>query len=226
MPGDTPTLKRSRPATAWLTMVLALVACVAVEVAVHGVHGVQGMRDLNGMDRVARAGWYGGLVLIFGLVTLGVAELLRRRYPLVGATQQSRLSWACGIVVVGVAIEALVRGCLNVPMLLDVLLIVIFRDMVIALAMLSHHEDAQRSCNALATFLIVFASASVHALWIQGLVVIFSLAGVWWLMGAHWESLQHSLEASSDRTLPRRWLLALPLALLGILVCVPVASAL
>jgi len=224
VPGDMPTLKRSRPATAWLAMVLALVACVAAEVAVHGFHGVHGMRDLSGMDRVARAGWYGGLVLIFGLVTLGVAELLRHRYPLVGATQQSRLSWACGIVVVGVAIEALVRWCLNVPMLLDVLLIVIFRDMVIALAMLSHHEDAQRSCNALATFLIVFASASVHALWIQGLVVIFSLAGVWWLMGAHWESLQHSLEASSDRTLPRRWLLALPLALLGILVCVPVAS--
>ena len=193
-------------------MVLALVACVAAEVAVHG------------MDRTVHAGLYVAPVLVFALVTLIAAELLRRRFPLVGATEKSRLSWTAGIVIAGVALEALVRECLNLPMLLDVLLIVVFRDMVIALAMLSHHEDAQRSCNAFATFLIVFASASVHALWIQGLVVVFSLIGVWWLMGTHWESLQHRLEASSDQALPRKWLLAVPLALLVILVCVPVAS--
>jgi protein-glutamine gamma-glutamyltransferase len=209
---DRQTHVRSRPATGWLTMLLALVACVAAEVAVHG------------MDRAIHAGWYAALTLAAGLVALGVGEVLRRWFPLVGATNVSRLSWAGGIVGVGVAIEALVRECLNMPMLLDVLLIVVVRDMVIALAMLSHHEDAQRSCNAFATFLIVFASASVHALWIQGLVVVFSLIGVWWLMGTHWESLQHRLESSSDRALPRKWLLTVPLALLGILVCVPVAS--
>jgi protein-glutamine gamma-glutamyltransferase len=209
---DRPAPVRSRPATGWLTMLLALVACVAAEVAVHG------------MDRAIHAGWYVALVLVFALVTLTTAELLRRRFPMVGATEKSRLSWAGGIVVAGVALEALVRECLNMPMLLDVLLIVIVRDMVIALAILSHHEDAQRSCNAFATFLIVFASASVHALWIQGLVVVFSLIGVWWLMGTHWESLQHRLEASSDQALPRKWLLTVPLALLAILVCVPVAS--
>ena len=212
MQDDRPTRVRSRPATGWLTMVLALVACVAAEVAVHG------------MDRTVHAGLYVAPVLVFALVTLIAAELLRRRFPLVGATEKSRLSWTAGIVIAGVALEALVRECLNLPMLLDVLLIVVFRDMVIALAMLSHHEDAQRSCNAFATFLIVFASASVHALWIQGLVVVFSLIGVWWLMGTHWESLQHRLEASSDQALPRKWLLAVPLALLVILVCVPVAS--
>jgi transglutaminase-like putative cysteine protease len=193
-------------------MLLAMVACVAAEVAVHG------------MDRAIHAGWYVAIVLVFALVTLIAAELLRRRFPMVGATEKSRLSWTAGIVGVGVALEALVRECLNMPMLLDVLLIVVFRDMVIALAMLSHHEDSQRSCNAFATFLIVFASASVHALWIQGLVVVFSLIGVWWLMGTHWESLQHRLEASSDRALSRKWLLTVPLALLVILVCVPVAS--
>lgn len=212
MRDDRPTHVRSRPATGWLTMLLALVACVAAEVAVHG------------MDRAIHAGWYVALVLVFALVTLIAAELLRRRFPMVGATEKSRLSWTAGIVGVGVALEALVRECLNMPMLLDVLLIVVFRDMVIALAMLSHHEDSQRSCNAFATFLIVFASASVHALWIQGLVVVFSLIGVWWLMGTHWESLQHRLEASSDRALPRKWLLTVPLALLVVLVCVPVAS--
>ena len=212
MRDNRPTPVRSRPVTGWLTMVLALVACVAAEVAVHGI------------DRAVHAGWYAALTLAAGLVALGVGEVLRRWFPLVGATNASRLSWAGGIVGVGVALEALVRECLNLPMLLDVLLIVVFRDMVIALAMLSHHEDAQRSCNAFATFLIVFASASVHALWIQGLVVVFSLIGVWWLMGTHWDSLQHRLEASSDRMLPRKWLLTVPMALLVILVCLPVAS--
>ena len=213
MRDDALTHVRPRRATGWLTMLLALVACVAAEVAVHG------------MDRAAHAGWYAGLMLVLGFVTIVTAELLRRRFPQVGATEKSRLSWAGWSVVVGVALEALVRAYLDVPMLLDVLLIVIVRDMVIALAMLSHHEDSQRACNAFATFLIIFASASVHALWIQGLVVMFSLIGVWWLMGTHWESLQHRLESSStDRAIQRSWMLAVPLALLGILVCVPVAS--
>lgn len=212
MRDERPTHVRSRPATGWLTMLLALVACVAAEVAVHG------------MDRATHAGWYAALTLAAGMVAVGVGEVLRRWFPMVGATTASRLSWAGGIVGVGVALEVLLRECLNMPMLLDVLLIVVFRDMVIALAMLSHHEDAQRSCNAFATFLIVFASASVHAVWIQGLVVVFSLIGVWWLMGTHWESLQHRLESSSDRALPRKWLLTVPLAMFGILVCVPVTS--
>ncbi len=212
MRDDTPTTMQARPATAWLTMVLAVLACIAVHVAVHG------------LDRSTDVGWYAALTLAGGLVALGVGDLLRRRYPLVGATSTSRLSWAAAIVAVGVVIEALVRGYLQSPMLLDILLLVIIRNAVIALAVLSHHEGAQRSCNALATFLIVFASASVHALWIQGLVVVFSLIGVWWLMGTHWDSLQHRLEASSDRVLPRRWLLAVPLALLAILVTVPIAG--
>ena len=204
--------QHSRSTTGWLTMVLALLACAAVEVAMHG------------MDRPSHAGWYVALVLACGLIAMGLGEVLRRRFPQFGATGSSRLSWLSGIVIPGVAIEALIGECLQSPMLLDILLLVIFRDIVIALAMLSHHEEAQRTCNAFATFLIVFASASLHAFWIQGLVVVFALIGVWWLMGTHWESLQQNLAATSDHTLPRKWLLFVPLVLLGVLVSVPVAS--
>ena len=75
-----------------------------------------------------------------------------------------------------------------------------------------------------ATFLVVFASASAHAVWAQGFVVAFAVIGVWWLVGSHWETLERRLEATSRRSLPRRWLLLLPLAVLGVLLAVPVSA--
>jgi transglutaminase-like putative cysteine protease len=203
---------RARPATGWLTFLLALLACISVEIAVRGV------------ERSAHVAGYAAVAAVCGIFALAVGELLRRRFPWIGSTARSRLFWTCGVLGAGLAVEAGIRGAIGAPLLLDVLLLVIFRNTVIALATLSHHDGAQRLCNMFATFLIVFASASANALWVQGLVVLFALVGVWWLMGSHWESLQQRLEASSDRTLPRKWLLTLPLALLGILLCVPVAS--
>ena len=50
-------------------MVLALLACAAVEVAMHG------------MDRPSHAGWYVALVLACGLIAMGLGEVLRRRFP-------------------------------------------------------------------------------------------------------------------------------------------------
>ncbi|MFM8805416.1 MAG: transglutaminase-like domain-containing protein [Planctomycetia bacterium] len=212
MPDDRSHDVAARPATAWLTVALAMLSCISVEIA---LRGLERSEDITG---------YAVTAVVAAAFVLAVGELLRRRFPSVAATGRSRLYWTAGVLVAGLVTEAIVRGAIGKPILLDVAMLLIFRNIVIALAAVAHHEGAQRLCNMFATFLVVFASASANALWVQGLVVLFALVGVWWLMGSHWESLQHRLEASSDRALPRRWLLALPLGLLCVLLCVPAAS--
>jgi transglutaminase-like putative cysteine protease len=198
--------------TRWLTIALAGLACVAVEVAVRGMHG-----PVN-VQRLALA------TALIGGGVIAVGELLRRRWPTLAATPRARTNWVCGFVVVAVSCEAVVRVLVGDGLLLDTILLIVQRDLVVALAVLSHHVEARRACVGFATFLVVFASASAHAAWAQGLVIGFAAIGACWLVASHWESIDRSVEASSRRTLPRRWLLAPPLALLGVLLLVPVST--
>ena len=201
-----------RAGNRWLTIVLAGLACSAVEVAVRGMHGPVDMRAFAA-----------GVAVITGIV-ITMGELLRRTWPAVGGTPRSRLAWVGGFVAVAVALEMVVRGILGDTLLLDGFLLIALRDVVIALMVVAHHPTARPACVGFATLLVVFASASAHAMWAQGFVVAFAVIGVCWLVGTHWERLEQRLEASSRQSLPRRWLLALPLGVLGALLIVPVSA--
>jgi hypothetical protein len=201
-----------REGNRWLTIALAGLACSAVELAVRGLHGP--------VDTRAFAA---GVTVIVGIV-ITVGEVLRRTWPVVGGTPRSRLGWVGGFVAVAVSIEMAVRSILGDPLLLDGFLLIALRDVVIALMVVAHHPAARPACVGFATFLVVFASASAHAIWAQGFVVSFAVIGVCWLVGTHWERLEQRLEASSRQSLPRRWLLTLPLGVLGALLFVPVSA--
>jgi transglutaminase-like putative cysteine protease len=196
----------------WLTLVLAGLACIAVEVAVRGMHGPL---DIRGFAAATAA---------IGGIAITVGELLRRRWPRLGAGSHGRTTWVCAAVSIAVAVEAVIRFLFGDGILLDTFLLIVLRDLVIALAVLSHHGEARQACVGVATFLVVFASASVHAIWAQGFVIAFATIGVCWLVAGHWKSIEQRIEASSRTALPRRWLLALPLALLGVLLAVPVSA--
>jgi len=201
-----------RAGNRWLTIVLAGLACSAVEVAVRGLHGPVDMRSFAA-----------GVVVITGIV-IAMGELLRRTWPAVGATPRGRLAWGGGFVAIAVSIEMAARGVIGDPLLLDGFLLIALRDVVLALMVVAHHPAARPTCVGFATFLVVFASASAHAIWAQGFVVAFAVIGVCWLVGTHWEAIEQRLEASSRQSLPRRWLLALPLGVLGALLIVPVSA--
>jgi len=201
-----------RAGNRWLTVALAVLACIAVELAVRGLHGP--------IDQRAFAA---GFALIAG-IAITVGELLRRSWPAVGATPRSRLGWAAGFGSVAMVIELAVRAVLGDPLLLDGLFLVGLRDVVIAMMVVSHHRAARPVCLGFATFLVVFASASAHAIWAQGFVVAYAVIGVCWLVSTHWETLERRLEASSRRSLPRRWLLVLPMGVLAVLLILPVSA--
>ena len=138
-----PAERSSIPAagTRWLTMVLAGLACIAVEVAVRGMHGPF---DIRGIAAATAA---------IGGIAIAVGELLRRRWPTLGATPRGRATWVCAAVAIAVAVEAVIRLLFGDGILLDTFLLIVLRDLVIALAVLSHHAAARQACVGVATFL-------------------------------------------------------------------------
>ncbi|MFM7292855.1 MAG: hypothetical protein ACKO6B_16725, partial [Planctomycetia bacterium] len=81
MPDDRSHAVAARPATAWLTVALALLSCISVEIAVRGV------------ERSSHVAEYAAVAIVATVFVLAVGELLRRRFSSVGATSRSRLAW-------------------------------------------------------------------------------------------------------------------------------------
>ncbi len=192
-----------------LTLSLAAIACVAVEAAV--------------LDHHSAAAAWPFLLAAAGCIAVALvaAELLRRCFPGFGADSHVRTPLICASVAVAATVEAGIRWLAGSPLLLDALLQVLLRDAVIALALFSHHAEAARVCVTVAVFLVVFASASVAALWIQWLVVAFAIVGIWWLMGDHWLRIRPRLQASSQRSLPQGWLMSLPVGVCAVMLLLP-----
>lgn len=156
-------------------------------------------------------------------VTMTAAAALRFRGSL-GTTPRSRLLWAVGAMLMVTAGELIARSLVDQPLPADRLLMVLLRNLTLALAVLSHHTDAQRLACMLSMFLMVFASAMAEVAWIQLLVILFAVGGVWWLMGSYWETLEERLTASTANSLPSRWLILLPVAILAVLLLLPAAG--
>ena len=121
-------------------------------------------------------------------------------------------------------IEIVIRAVTDTMLPLELLLLAYFRNGVLALAVFAHRNDCQRMCCSLSTFLTIFASALASQIWLHGLVVVFSVVGIWWLMGSYWETLRGRLAATSETEPSRRWLLGLPMIVLTLLLGLPVAA--
>jgi hypothetical protein len=172
-----------------------------------------------------RPAWTIALTVALQAAIVGALSLLAWRLDSShGAAGKSRVIWILCLATIPFIIEILVRGAMNTMLPLELLLLACFRNGVLALAIFAHRSDCQRMCCSLSTFLTIFASAISTQLWLQGLVVVFAIVGVWWLMGTYWESLQDRLAATSERDLSRRWFVALPLLVLLMLVGLPVAG--
>jgi len=83
-------MQDERAGNRWLTIAMAGLACIAVELAVRGLHGP--------VDARAFAA---GVAVVSEVVLVG-GELLRRKWPNVGATPRGRVLWISGSVAVAV----------------------------------------------------------------------------------------------------------------------------
>jgi protein-glutamine gamma-glutamyltransferase len=187
-----------------LALLLAALAVVAAEAAVRR------------FDSAAAVAIFALTAAAAVAIVLAAAELLRRRFPAVGLDHRATSGRAAAAVAAALALETGLRIATGVPPLLDVLLLAFLRDVVIVLALFSHHAAARRGCVGLAAFLALAASATAADPRIQYAVVLFAALGGWWLAGEHWDSLRGRLAASgSPRPTPRR-LAVLPVAVIAV----------
>lgn len=173
-----------------------------------------------------RPAWLTALIVLFeALFAIALSSICWRFDQATHALIASRLIRVLCLATAPYVIEVVVRISTGSMLPLELLLLSYFRNAVLALAVFAYREDSRRWCCAFSMYLAIFCSALSSQSWILGLTVVFAIAGVWWLMTTYWESLQHSLVATSQRHMPRRWIIAVPLLLLLLAaVAVPVAG--
>jgi transglutaminase-like putative cysteine protease len=155
-------------------------------------------------------------------VVLTAAEFVRCRCPKACADPRAASGWAAVAVAASLAIEIAGRTAAGTPPLFDVLLLAFLRDVVIVLAVFSHHARARRGCVGLAAFLALAASAAAVDPRIQLAVILFAALGGWWLAGEHWDSLRGRLTATGAAS-PRVGRFAgLPAAMIALPLVLPV----
>lgn len=194
------------PALAWL---MALVAAGMLEITA-------------GSDE--RSPWTtAGVILTEALLVIGLHWGFRST-GWSTRTARARLTWVLALALIPWGVELGVRMGLNAMWPLELILLAAFRNAVLALAVFAHEPASQRVGCVLSTFLVIFASALAADFWLQGLVMLFAILGVWWLMGSYWETLRGRLAASSEQGLPRKWAVLLPFVVLLCLLTLPAAG--
>jgi len=98
----------------------------------------------------------------------------------------------------------------------ELTLLAFIRNVVLALAAASVWPSYQRTATGLSVLLAIFASSVGNDRAMIVLLGLYAVVGMWWLMGVYWGRLQNHLQASHERTLPRRWLLLVPVVVLGL----------
>jgi len=208
MPGDRQPATNSRSAR--LALLLAWLATLIFEVAASDGE---------------RPAWLTALVVAGELAALCMLGWAARRWE--QGTQvehRSRLCVAVGLALTPFLIELGLRWSVDHLLPLELLLLSLFRNGVLALAVFAHRLEYQRMTGSLATFLAIFASSLTAQFWLHGLVVVFAVVGIWWLMGSYWDTLQGRLASTSQREISPRWLLVLVGVVLPMLAGLPVTG--
>ena len=123
-----------------------------------------------------------------------------------------------------IPVEAVQRSMTDSGHALELLLLAGFRNLVCGLAVISYYRRYDRICCVISMFLMIFASAITSDPLVHVLVILFALCGVWWLMGLYWDSLRGQLMGSTQRSFPKRSLIAIPLLFLPVLAVLPWAA--
>lgn len=83
-------------------------------------------------------------------------------------------------------------------------------QLVLALAIASAWPTYQRLCIVLSLFLTMFGMTASHRPLVHGLVGLFALGAVCWMVVSHWENIQRRLHGREQSRWPR-WIVFTPL---------------
>ncbi len=192
-----------------LTVALALLAALAYEV---------GRSD--GGDRLSMAAVFLGIAA--GVVVLHLLAMrLERR---VAWTHRFGNPIAVGVGFGTLAVAYVQRMFFGTGLPFEMMLVAALRNIVLVTAVLSYDPAFRRPTAIFGTFTIVFATALTTDPLFYGLVVLYAVLGVWWLMGTYWSTLRVNLLPSTEQHRPTRWMLSLPILVAGCLLAMPLVA--
>lgn len=190
-----------------LPVVLALLSALALLVA------------KRGMD------WSRGRIATVWLIEVAVVALAHVWLAKTSTRRERCLTLAFPVVAIGmlgpVLLDPLTRSVLGRGQTMDGSLLDGLSFAVLGLAIFAYHSAVLKLCCTGALFLTVFACCLSSDPFVFGLVVVFAVLGVWWLMGSYWEGLRGKLAAESQEPLPRSWLFGLPAMVVAVLLMIP-----
>ena len=171
------------------------------------------------------AEWSRGQIAVVWLIEAVIVTLAHVWIAKTPARRERWLKLAFPVVALGMLgpalLDPLTRSALSRGQTLDGLLLDGLCNAVLGLAIFAYHSAVRRLCCAGALFLTVFSCCLSSDPFVLGLVVVFAVLGVWWLMGSYWEGLRGKLAAESQESLPRRWLFGLPALVVAVLLMIP-----
>ena len=193
-----------------LPLLLSLVAVATFEIAQREAGGARWQTALR-------------ITVISAMIVAGYRVC--SRWNGTGLAPGRLTSWLLiAVTLLPIPLEAVQRAAADSGHTLELLLVGGFRNLVCGLAMISYQRRCDRICCVVSMFLIIFASAITSDPLVHLLVVLFALCGVWWLMGLYWDSLRGQLVGSTQRRIPRRFVIGIPLLFLSVLAILPLAA--
>lgn len=124
------------------------------------------------------------------------------------------------------AIELLVRSVSSHLMLpLELLLLIAFRNIVIATALFAHRPTYQQVCCSLSLFLVIFATSISTNRLMAIFLVLFAMTGIGWLVTFNQHLAPSTRVATAQQRRGTRWGIGWLLALTPLVLAMPIAVA-
>jgi len=105
---------------------------------------------------------------------------------------------------------------------LELTLLAFLRNLVLGLCAASAWPKYLRLGTSLSVLLAIFAGSFGDDRSLIVILSLYAIAGIWWLMGSYWDGLSDHISAESERTLPRYWVMILPVAVVAIVLMLAV----
>lgn len=188
----------------WQTCALALLSSVLLEIAA-----------ADGQPQaICIAMSVGVQAVLLVAAHLGCRRWARSRTPTAEAPSDVLIPSIFALGALPFVIDGVARIAFQTGWAFELTLLAFMRNLVLACAAAAVWPTYRQSATGLSVLLVIFASSVGNDRAMVVLLALYAIVGMWWLMGMYWGRLSDHLDATSERSMPRRWLVLIPVFVL------------